>query len=171
MSLAAGSLATNATIWDQALQARSQTFFFDTTPLWVEGTSPADGATAVLPLVTLDVTFNQAIDDATLGVDDIALSQGTVLAVTPLDVTSEPVGDPVLYEGASYALEGVTKEGTLSYQIAKGAVSDLDGNPLQEYSGTAEIDVDIVAFPIPFVASSRSLPRCCRRRFVAILAA
>ncbi len=153
VSLAAGSLATVATLWDPALQAWSETFFYDTTPLLVAGTSPANGAPALLPLETLDVTFNQAIDPATLGVDAVALSQGTVVAVTPWDVTPESEG-PVLYEGVSYTLEGVTKEGTFSYQIAKGAVSDLDGNPLGEYSGTVEIDVDTVALPFPFVAQA-----------------
>jgi hypothetical protein len=98
---------------------------------------PLDGTIATLPLAALQVDFNEAYDPATLGVDDVVLSQGTVTGFTPS-------GNSVIYD-----VSGIVNEGTLSLSLKAAAITDVYGNPLVAYAGSLTLDYGLVPLPTP----------------------
>ena len=75
MSVAAGAITGMSPI---AVSAFTSTFRFDTIPLVVMSISPASGLIVTLPFTFLDVTFNEAVSQASLQTTDLVLSRGTV---------------------------------------------------------------------------------------------
>jgi subtilisin family serine protease len=114
------------------------TFRYDVLPMQVDGTVPPDGSVVGLPLTSLQVQLNEAVDPASVGIDDLGLDQGTVSGATLVN--------PDLVE---YTLSGIAVEGVLSISMAAGALTDGDGNPMLPYSGTLVLDYDTVPYPVP----------------------
>ncbi|HEY8668670.1 MAG TPA: M36 family metallopeptidase, partial [Tepidisphaeraceae bacterium] len=111
-------------------------FGYDSLPLAVASTTPANASVVTLPMTTVDVKFNEPYDPATIGTADLTLSQGSVISATVVDTTT-----------VRYGLSGIASEGTLTVSMAAGALGDLDGNPSNAYGGSFTTDVGTVAFP------------------------
>ncbi len=116
-------------------------FNYDSNPLQVASTTPANGAVATLPVTSLTVNFNQAIDPSTVNVKNLTIGQGTVTAASVVNSTT-----------VAYTLSGITSDATVSYSLAYGALNDAYGNPLLAYSGQFIADVATAAFPTPLSA-------------------
>src|SRR4029079_4256325 len=119
--------------------ALTRTFYYDVAPLVVVGTTPVDGSIVALPFTTIDVQFNAAIQAASVGVSDLAISQGTVVSATVLNATT-----------VRYTLSGITAEGTLNFSLAAGSVFDAFGNPNAAYFGSVSLDFATLPFPGTF---------------------
>ncbi len=134
MSVAAGAISRQA---DGApLAAFSASFRYDVLPIAVTSTTPSNGSTAILPLTTLDVHFNEAYAASSIGTSNLSLSQGSVTSFSLLD--SQTV---------AYNLTGVNSPGTLTINMAAGAVTDAFGNPGPAYAGTLILNNAPVPFP------------------------
>jgi subtilisin family serine protease/methionine-rich copper-binding protein CopC len=139
MAMAFG--AVNRLLDDLELNAWSETFRYDADALTVTSTLPADGATVSLPFTTLTLNFNEAIDPDSVDAADFRLSQGAVTGVTVVD------SDTV-----ELALVNIVKEGTLTFTIPAGRITDTFGNPNVAYSGTYEPDLATVELPAEIAA-------------------
>ncbi len=115
-------------------------FRYDSIRLIVTSTDPAVGSRVDLPFTSLRVNLNEPYDPASVGINDLTLSQGTVTAATP-------VGPQAI----EYTLNGITVEGVLTARIAAGALTDLFGNPSVAFEGTYTTDISAVEFA-PFVS-------------------
>lgn len=136
MTMAAGAVVTLAD--GSPLNAFSGTFRYDALPLAVTATMPPAGATVTLPLTVLAFDFNEPYDPASVTPSDLVLSQGQVTGVTFSDADS-----------LAFTISGVQSEGSLNYSLEAGALVDVYGNPSLAYAGSAELDFDTTAFPLP----------------------
>jgi len=145
MHMAAGAVATNSPDpVDPLLKEWNATFRYDSHRMAVASTvPPTDGLTHELPLTSLKVTVDEAYDTASASVDDVILSQGSVVGVDTTLAAEKTV---------VYTLAGVVDEGTLTVQMPAGALADVSGNPMLPYEGTMDLDFGTVAFPTPLVA-------------------
>jgi ELWxxDGT repeat protein len=139
MSMAAGAVTRESD--SSTSSAWSATFRYDAVASQVVSTEPADASIVTLPLTTLRLNFNEAIDPTTAGIDDLTLSQGSVIAATCID------SDTI-----EYTLSGITREATLTVTMAAGALTDLYGNSSAAYSGTLVLDYSTTAFPASLTA-------------------
>ena len=121
-----------------ALIAFSSSFRYDLTPMQVVSTSPANGSSVTLPLTTIDINLNEAVDPTSVSVSDLTLNQGSVTAVAVVGGTT-----------VRFTIAGVTTEGTLSLSLAAGALTDVFGNASLAYSGSLILDVGTVPFTTP----------------------
>ncbi|MFI5377668.1 MAG: Ig-like domain-containing protein [Tepidisphaerales bacterium] len=117
------------------------TFRYSSSTMGIVSTSPAAGSNVLLPMTTLEVNFTKPYDPASIGTNDLTLSQGSVAGFTPVD------NDTV-----RYTLAGLTAEGTLNVSVAAGAVTDLAGNPGSAWLATYYLDNPTLAFPAPLQA-------------------
>lgn len=140
MAIAAGAVGRQGD--DAPVQAFSATFRYDPVPLVVSSTNPANGSVVSIPLTTLDVNFNERILPSTAGTDDLTLSAGTVTGFSVL------AGNQTV----EYTLSGLTTEQTLNISLANGALTDESGNPLQPYSGSLQLDITTIPYPVQPVA-------------------
>ena len=118
-----------------SLHAFSNYFRYDALPLAVTATSPVSGSTTALPLTALTVTFNEAFDPTTVNIDDLTINQGTV---TGFNIAGNTV---------TYTIAGLLSEGTLSFSLKAGSLTDGYGNPLVAYSGSTTLDFGVVPMP------------------------
>ncbi len=114
-----------------------RTFNVDT-PIGVASLSPAAGSFVALPLTSIDVNFDKPYAAASIGTNDLILSQGTVTAFTLLDADT-----------VRYTVDGITRDGTLSIQLPAGAVTDVSGNGSVAYAGSVLVDVSISSLATP----------------------
>ena len=139
MSIPAGTITRQT---DGApVAAFNASFRYDAVVIAVDGTTPANGSTVTLPLTSLAVHFNEAYAAASIGVNDLTLSQGSVSSFALTD--SQTV---------TYNLTGINNSGTLTINMAAGAVTDAFGNPGAAYSGSLVLVKPPVAFPTPLAA-------------------
>ena len=120
-------------------------FFYDLTPLEVTGSSPAQGVTvAGVPEIVLD--FNEHVLEDSVGVDDLVLSRGKVVAAELIDADT-----------VRYMVEGANGNGLFSYELPPGAVTDEHGSPNLAFAGGATVDnplvkqFEAVNVPLPIV--------------------
>lgn len=113
-------------------------FRYDAIRLGVKATDPAADSGVELPFTNLRVAFNEPYDPATVGINDLTLTQGRVTAATPVDKLT-----------IDYTLTGITVEGAVTARMTAGALTDLFGNPSVPYEGTYFTDIGAVAFPTP----------------------
>jgi hypothetical protein len=139
MQMAAGSVQASGSIASPSLKAWSKTFLYDPVQLQVTSTSPASGGFVDLTNPTLTVNFNAAYDPATVGTNDLVLSQGQVTGFSLTSPTS-----------VAYTLGGVT-EGSLTVGMAAGALADLEGSPILAYAGNYQADITTQPFATPLV--------------------
>ena len=129
MTMAAG--AVTRTSDGYALNALNATFRYDVTTLAVTSISPAAGTTATYPVTQIDVTFNEPIAGASVGLDDLVLSQGAVTSAIALGTNV-----------ARYTVSGIENEGDITVSLNSSSVTDTYGNPMAPYSGAFQLDVD-----------------------------
>ena len=118
-------------------------FRYDALGMQVGSTAPVSGSTLALPFTTLDVNFNEPYAPASVGIDDLELSQGTVTGVTLLDADT-----------VRYTLGGVSDASlTLVLNVKYGAVTDLFGFPIQAYASSFTLpDVVTTQYPATLAA-------------------
>jgi Dockerin type I domain/Bacterial Ig-like domain len=121
--------------------AFNASFRYDAVLIAVDGTTPANGSTVTLPLTSLAVHFNEAYAAASIGVNDLTLSQGSV--------SSFALTDP---QTVTYNLTGISNSGTLTINMAAGAVTDSFGNSGAAYSGSLVLVKAPTPFPTPLAA-------------------
>jgi autotransporter-associated beta strand protein len=135
------SIPAGAVTWQSngaPLAAFNASFRYDVLPITVSSMTPASGSTLTLPLASLSVHFNEAYSAASIGTSDLSLSQGTVSGFMLVD--SQTV---------RYSLAGITAAGTLTINMAAGAVTDPFGNPGPAFSGSLVLNYAATPFPTP----------------------
>ena len=137
IALAAGGLKRAADNADAV--AFTGSFFFDTSPLVVTGTTPANNSTASAAITTVRMDFSEAIAPASVTAGDLTLSFGTVAGVSVVDANT-----------VEFQIGSISREGSLLLSIPAGAISDATGNPFAGYAGRIELDFASQPLP-PFV--------------------
>jgi len=112
------------------IRAFSRDFRYDTLPMQVTSTVPADASLVTLPLTTIQVNVNETIDALSVGLSDLQLSDGQVTSAVPVD------GDTV-----EYTISGITQDGVLDLNMPAGALTDQFGNPMLAYQGVLDLDL------------------------------
>jgi streptogramin lyase len=107
----------------------------------VGATLPAT-ALVLSPTASLTVTYSAPYNPATVGTDDLTLSQGTVTGVSLVDATT-----------VAYSLGGLA-EGAMSVTLPAGAVADTAGDPVAAFTNTYTVDVGTAPFNGAFQASA-----------------
>jgi hypothetical protein len=116
----------------------SASFRYDALTLAVTATTPSAGGVFTIPgTSTFDVTFNEPIDPATAGVDNLTLNQGTVTSSVVLPGSTE----------VRYTIAGLTTEGPMTIRIPAGRLKDQFDNP-GFTSFRADYQVDVGTEPI-----------------------
>lgn len=110
-------------------------------PMQVTSTSPTIGSVITGPTTTLDVTFSENINAATLQASDLSVSMGSVAGV----VLQSP-------NTARFTITGLNGEGTLSVSMPAGAVTSTVGNTSSSFAANYSLDVDVVPFTAAFAA-------------------
>lgn len=110
-------------------------FRWDAVPMQVVTSVPTANSVAALPLTTIRIDLNEAYDPGSLGLDDLAVTIGSVAGVTPIDTDT-----------VEYTITGINGEGTLTARISEGALSDSYGNPIAEF--TSVYTLDFVSIPL-----------------------
>lgn len=147
MYMAAGAIATSSIIPnDSWLHEWNATFRYDKIRMQVVATSPSDGSVVPLSWTDMTITMNEPLDESSIGIDDLLLSQGEVVTATPVDGDGDS-----LPESVTYTLAGIVEEGTFVAVMPAGAVTDRNGNPMQPYNGVFELDFQELPFPASFV--------------------
>ncbi len=123
----------------EPIQAWLANFHYDSLPMEVTFTVPADGSVVTMPFTSLEVNFNEDVDPASIGTDDVILSQGTVIGAA--------IGGAA--NVVQYTLDGITQEETLTINMPAGALTDGYGNPMLPYAGSFILDYDTVPYPVP----------------------
>lgn len=136
ISMAAGSASEAGD--GQLLQPFTSTFRYDAVILSVSSSDPANGSTSTLPLDTITLHFNEAVDPATLSASDLLVSMGVVTTAQLLDPTT-----------ARFTVAQLNQEGTLQFSLAAGAVTDIYGNPNAPFNGSTTLDAGTLPYPIP----------------------
>jgi len=104
-------------------------FRYDQTLLAVNATTPADGAIVPMPLTSIDLLWNESLTGASVDAGDLLLSRGSA--------SSGSLTSP---NASSYALSGLTEEGSVFLTVPDGATTDAFGNPNIGYSGVILLD-------------------------------
>jgi len=107
-------------------------------PMAVAATTPSGLAGS--PLTSLDVTFSQPVNGATVGTDDLALSHGSVTAANLQSPTT-----------VRYTLAGLSGEGRVAITVPAGAVTGTGGDFNLQYMTTLVLDVGSAAFPTSLI--------------------
>jgi len=126
------------------LWAWSAGFWYDEVPMGVVSTDPPDGSFVEIPFTTLTVNLNEEVGPASVGTDDLFLSQGQVVAA---DVAPDGLS-------VQYTLAGITVEALLTVGMPAGALTDSFGNPSGPYAGSFWLDYGTVAYPTPLEAKA-----------------
>lgn len=115
-------------------------FYFDSTPLQVTSMTPALGGAAPVPLTTIDVNLNQAIDPASVQNSDLTLNHGAVTGTSLLNGNTT----------VRFTVANLVREGSVKVSVAAGAFLDLQGNPNAAFAGgTYALETGVVPFPTP----------------------
>ena len=122
-------LAENNTAGEYVVSINGQTG--NLLPFAVAGTDPADGASLRTPPTTMTVDFNDGVLLTSLQAPDLTIDGQPATALSVVD------GDTVTFNLPS----GHDASGPHTVAIAAGAILDLQGTPLQAYSGQYVIDV------------------------------
>ncbi len=109
----------------------------------VTSASPANGTVVTAPFTTLDLTFAADVNVATIGTNDLTLSQGTVTAAN-LQATNV----------VRYTLSGLTAEAAVNVTLPAGAVQNLSSIGNDAFAATYTVDVDTTSMSTPLVATS-----------------
>jgi len=145
MGMAEGAVETSSTVPPHPLLREwTAAFRWDSHRMAVAHTAPTDGSTVTLPLIILDVVVDEDFAPGSVGIDDLILSQGTVMEAVP----------QADKRTARYTLAGVVNEGTLTVVMPAGALTDEFSNPMLSYSGSFDLDFGTVPYPTPLEAKA-----------------
>ncbi|MEL6105541.1 MAG: S8 family serine peptidase, partial [Planctomycetota bacterium] len=125
--LAAGSVTE--TVTGEVVAALDTLFFFDPTPLRVASTSPPSGGLLSLPTPEITIDFTEPYAPGSISHQDFVVSDGRVDGLTFVD------SDTVRIRLADFV-----SETSVSLSIAPGAITDLDGFPIEGFSQTHPTD-------------------------------
>jgi hypothetical protein len=146
MQIAAGAFTRNGD--NTGVSAFTATFRWDAAPVSVAATHPPfpNGVFALPAPLTYDVTFNEAVDPASVQTTDLTLSGLSGATVTGVSVLP---GNTT----ARFSIGGVSTEGTLTASIAADAITDSFGNAKSTaFSASYQADIGTTAFPTPLSA-------------------
>jgi extracellular elastinolytic metalloproteinase len=125
--------------------AFSSTFYLDATPLLVTSISPTPGSAVSLPLTTIDVNLNQAINPASVQNSDLTISKGSVTGFTLLNGNTT----------VRFTVANLISETTMDVSVAAGAFLDAQSNPSALFAGgTYDLDYGVFPFPTPLAAQN-----------------
>jgi hypothetical protein len=132
MTMAAGAIERETD--DSPLTAFSGTFTDDSlSQIAVVSTTPAAGSSVVIPMTSLTVQFNEAYAASSISKSNLTLSEGTVTGFTLVNSTT-----------VTYSLSGLTTTGTLTVNIAAGAITDTNGGAGAAFTGTYILTTGLV---------------------------
>ncbi|MEX2140126.1 MAG: S8 family serine peptidase [Pirellulales bacterium] len=131
MSMSQGAVARQGN--SETVRGWESLFYFDTLPTAVVSSDPANDATVAAPPAAIVLNFNEPIDQATVGVDDLELDTGVVTSAAALSATS-----------ARYEVRGLTPDGLVSYKLKSAAITDVHGNPAGAHLGSFNIDDPLI---------------------------
>lgn len=117
--------AFQSVVGSKDVLAFSSKFRYDALPMQVVSTTPTVGSTIAPPLVTFDLNLNEPVAPASVAVDDLVISQGTVSSFELLN------GDSTV----RFTLAGVTSTGSFTASLPEGAFNDVFGNKSLAFSG------------------------------------
>ena len=120
--------------------AFSATFGFDALLMEVVSIDPTDGSLVELPFTSLTVNFNEAYGQASVGTNDLILSQGSVTGFNFVDADT-----------VEYTLDGILSEGPFTVSMPDGSVTDTLGNFGTGFSASYTLDFGLVPYPVPLV--------------------
>ena len=109
------------------------TFYYDLVSLAVISATPSEAEILPAPPAQIILDFNEPIDAPSVGVDDLLLSVGVVTSATVVD------DDTV-----AYAVDGLPREGTVTYTLPEGAIRDSHGIPGPAYVGQFALDDPLI---------------------------
>ncbi len=87
-------------------------------------------------LSKIRVNLNEPYAASSVGTNDMTLSIGTVTGFNLVDADT-----------IDYLVSGINDEGTLNFSLARGALTDVYGNPSLPYSASVTLDYGTVPFP------------------------
>jgi subtilisin family serine protease/subtilisin-like proprotein convertase family protein len=142
MHMDGGAVATTSTVPLSLLLVEwNATFRYDALRMQVSATDPPSGGTISqadsLSQAVLTLTVNEPVTVASIGLDDILLSQGTVLGAQAVNTTT-----------IKYTLS-FSAEAVISLVMPTGALADQFGNPIQPFAGSYFVDWDTIELPGP----------------------
>lgn len=137
MTLAADSVLR--LLDNDGVNAFTGTFYRDNAEMLVVAATPAHGSNVTLPLTLVRLDFSENFDPATVGLEDLWLSEGTVTAFHVVDSNT-----------IEYTIAGTVTEGALVVRLQQGAVTDVHGNPIPgAYEVHYNADIGTIDFPTP----------------------
>ena len=122
----------------EATDTYTGTFRYDSLVGQVVTMNPPSGSLVSIPIGTVDLTFNEPFAQSSVTASDLVVSQGTVTGVSFPDAQT-----------VRFSLAGQSTENAMTLSIAAGAITDAYGNPMAAFTGTLQLDIGTVAFPIP----------------------
>jgi subtilisin family serine protease/subtilisin-like proprotein convertase family protein len=131
MNIAQGAIARQGN--PETVRAWESLFYFDTLPTAVVSSDPAQAATVAAPPAAIVLNFNEPIDQATVGIDDLELDSGVVTSAAALSATS-----------VRYEVRGLIPDGLVSYKLKSAAITDVHGNPAGAHLGSFNIDDPLI---------------------------
>lgn len=160
ISIAAGAFTRASD--SSAVAVYGSNFFFDTTPVTVTSISPAPNTNVPLPLTTIDVNLNQAINPASVQTTDLSISRGTVTGFSMLNGNTT----------VRFTVDNLTTPQTITVAVAAGAFQDADGNPNAAFAGgnyTLVVTPQVSGVGIDDGTAQRSLVRSLTVSFSQIV--
>lgn len=127
MRIAAGSILQSD--GSHAVVEWQRTFFHDLVVGAVVSTNPAQGEIVSQAPTDITLTFNEAIDPATVSADLLTLGFGTVTGA----VMAAP-------NAVRFTVVELPPEGTVTYTLAERRLADAHGTPIAGYAGSFVID-------------------------------
>ena len=131
MTIAQGAIARQGVA--ETVRGWESLFYFDTLPTAVVSTDPAEDGTVTGPPSAIVLNFNEPIDQATVGVEDLELDSGIVTAAQALSATS-----------VRYSVNGLIPDGLVGYRLRSAAITDAHGTPAGSYQGSFNIDDPLI---------------------------
>jgi hypothetical protein len=112
------------------LAALTRTFYYDTSTMHVATISPAAGMVVSADLSSIDITFSEPYDAASVDGRNVTLSQGSVTGLELLNATT-----------VRYSVEGLEKDGPLHVTIGPSKLRDAFGTPMGAFAATYDVDL------------------------------
>jgi subtilisin-like proprotein convertase family protein len=131
MRIAEGSISRQGSA--ETVRGWQAAFYYDTLPLAITASAPAEGAIVPAPPTEITLDFNEPIDPASVGVTDLAIDSGIVSSAAAISATS-----------VRYVVQGLPVDGHVEYRLRAGALTDVHGNPTADLVRTFTIDDPLI---------------------------